>query len=109
MPVSQELVDRLCDTDDKRELLLTGGGATTIFGPDGSVLAAAGPDEETIVLAEIDLGMIALAKAAADPAGHYARPDVTRLLFNRAARRPVEHAPFEAAPAGEAFEEIVAG
>jgi aliphatic nitrilase len=26
--------------------------------------------------------MIALAKAAADPAGHYARPDVTRLLLN---------------------------
>ncbi len=26
--------------------------------------------------------MIALAKAAADPAGHYSRPDVTRLMFN---------------------------
>jgi nitrilase len=26
--------------------------------------------------------MISIAKAAADPAGHYARPDVTRLLFN---------------------------
>ena len=28
--------------------------------------------------------MIALAKAAADPAGHYARPDVTRLWLNKA-------------------------
>jgi nitrilase len=27
--------------------------------------------------------MISLAKAAADPAGHYARPDVTRLLLNK--------------------------
>jgi (2S)-methylsuccinyl-CoA dehydrogenase len=27
--------------------------------------------------------MISLAKAAADPAGHYARPDVTRLLLDR--------------------------
>jgi len=26
--------------------------------------------------------VISVAKAAADPAGHYARPDVTRLLFN---------------------------
>jgi aliphatic nitrilase len=27
--------------------------------------------------------MISLAKAAADPSGHYARPDVTRLMLNR--------------------------
>ena len=33
--------------------------------------------------ADIDLGMISLAKAAADPAGHYSRPDVTRLLLNK--------------------------
>jgi aliphatic nitrilase len=38
--------------------------------------------KEGLIVAEIDLGMIALAKAAADPAGHYARPDVTRLLLN---------------------------
>ena len=31
----------------------------------------------------IDLGMISLAKAAADPAGHYARPDVTRLVLDK--------------------------
>jgi len=109
MPVSAEIVERLCDSDDKRELLLTGGGATTIFGPDGSVLAAAAPEEETILYADVDLGMIALAKAAADPAGHYARPDVTRLLLNRQARRPVEHARYETAPDEAEFEEVVAG
>jgi len=31
--------------------------------------------KEGIVYADLDLGMISLAKAAADPAGHYARPD----------------------------------
>ena len=39
--------------------------------------------------ADIDLALIALAKAAADPSGHYARPDVTQLLFNRTPRRAV--------------------
>ena len=38
---------------------------------------------EGIVYADLDLGMISLAKAAADPAGHNARPDVTRLLLDR--------------------------
>jgi aliphatic nitrilase len=31
-----------------------------------------------------------VAKAAADPAGHYARPDVTRLLFNNRPANRVE-------------------
>jgi nitrilase len=39
--------------------------------------------EEGLVYADIDLGMISLAKAAADPAGHYARPDVTRLVLDK--------------------------
>jgi aliphatic nitrilase len=34
--------------------------------------------------------MIAVAKAAADPAGHYSRPDVTRLLFNNRPANRVE-------------------
>jgi nitrilase len=106
MPVSEEIVEQLCDTDDKRDLLLTGGGATRIFGPDGSELASAGPDEETILYADVDLGAIAMAKAAADPAGHYARPDVTRLLINRDRRSPVEEVRYEA-PVDVVVEEVV--
>ncbi|WP_321889435.1 carbon-nitrogen hydrolase family protein [Paraburkholderia bannensis] len=83
--VSQEMIDTLCGDDPtKRQLLQQGGGFTSIFGPDGTLLHDPLPErEEGIVYAEIDLGLIALAKAAADPAGHYSRPDVTRLLLNR--------------------------
>ena len=39
--------------------------------------------EEGLVYADLDLGMIPLAKAAADPAGHYSRPDVTGCCSTR--------------------------
>ena len=45
--------------------------------------------EEGLLYAEIDTGMIPLAKAAADPAGHYSRPDVTRLLLDKRPRQRV--------------------
>lgn len=67
-----------------------GGGYARVYGPDSSLLTAAlPPDQEGIVCADIDLADIDLAKNAADPAGHYARPDVTRLLFDPAPKRPV--------------------
>lgn len=81
--VSADMVELMCDTPMKRQLLQAGGGYAMIYGPDGAPLnTPLPPDQEGIVYAEIDLGMIAYAKAAADPAGHYSRPDVARLLFN---------------------------
>lgn len=89
--VSEEMVELLCDTPRKRELLRPGGGFSMIYGPDGSPLAEPLPEEaEGIVYADADLAMIAIAKSAADPAGHYSRPDVTRLLLNRAPANRVE-------------------
>ncbi|WP_083253364.1 carbon-nitrogen hydrolase family protein [Flavivirga aquatica] len=88
--ITQEIHDMLCDTDLKKVFLPLGGGHARIYGPDGSELAEPIPhDQEGILYADIDLGAIAVAKAAADPAGHYARPDVTQLLFNPNPQRPV--------------------
>jgi aliphatic nitrilase len=81
--VSQEMVDLMCDSPEKHDFLKTGGGHARIFGPDGSPLAEPlAPDQEGMLIADIDLDMIAYAKSAADPVGHYARPDVFRLMFN---------------------------
>mgnify|MGYP001312310219 CR=1 FL=1 len=61
-----------------------GGGCSMIYGPDGRALADFLPeDAEGLVVAEIDLGTIAFAKALADPVGHYARPDALRLIHDR--------------------------
>jgi nitrilase len=82
--VSPAMVELLCTDDTKRALLQPGGGYARIYGPDGRPLAEPlGETEEGLLFADIDIGLISLAKAAGDPAGHYARPDVTRLLFNR--------------------------
>ena len=83
--VSAEMIKQLCGDDPmKKQLLLEGGGFTGIYAPDGQLISAPLPEgEEGIVYAELDLGLIALAKAAADPAGHYSRPDVTRLLLDK--------------------------
>ena len=81
--VSQAMVDMMCDSPDKRQFLQPGGGHARIYGPDGSPLAKPlDPAQEGLLVADIDLSMIAYAKAAADPAGHYSRPDVFRLMFN---------------------------
>jgi nitrilase len=82
--VSKEMVELLCTDETKRHLLLEGGGFARIYAPDGSPVGTPLPEnEEGLLIADIDLGMISLAKSAADPAGHYARPDVTRLLLNK--------------------------
>ena len=82
--VSPQMVELLCVDDTKKQLLLAGGGFARIYAPDGRLISTPLPEgEEGLVYADIDLGLISLAKAAADPSGHYARPDVTRLMLNR--------------------------
>lgn len=98
--VSAEMVQMLCGDDPmKKQLLLAGGGFTAIYAPDGQLMHEPLPeDQEGIVYADLDLGMISLAKAAADPAGHYSRPDVTRLLLNKT---PGDRVVVRATPTGE--------
>ncbi|WP_155834379.1 carbon-nitrogen hydrolase family protein [Halotalea alkalilenta] len=88
--VSPEMIEQLCTDETKRQLLKAGGGHARIFGPDGSELATPlAENEEGLLFATLDPAAITFAKAAADPVGHYSRPDVTRLLFNPAANKPV--------------------
>ncbi|MBT2324401.1 carbon-nitrogen hydrolase family protein [Variovorax paradoxus] len=88
--VSSAMVDMLCTDPGKKQMLLAGGGFARIYGPDGAPLGKPlAEHEEGFVVADIDLGMISLSKAAADPSGHYSRPDVTQLLLNKTRREPV--------------------
>ena len=89
----------LCDTPHKAHLLnprtgKPGGGFTVIYGPDGRALCEVLPeDQEGILYADLDPTLITMAKATADPVGHYARADAVRLVVNRTKRRVVSDMP----------------
>ncbi|MEU8637807.1 carbon-nitrogen hydrolase family protein [Amycolatopsis sp. NPDC048633] len=103
-PAALEL---FCDTDLKRQLLLPGGGFARIYGPEGSPLAEPLPEtEEGILYGDLDPDLIAIAKSAADPVGHYSRPDVLRLLVNRNPAPAVVETPAEEQPAALEFAPI---
>jgi aliphatic nitrilase len=90
--IGQSAVDLFCDTDEQRAMLPLGGGWARIYGPDGSELASPlAEDAEGILYADIDLSNILYAKAGADPAGHYARPDVLSLNFDARNHSPVNY------------------
>ncbi len=89
-----------CDTPMKEQLLLAGGGFARIYGPEGSMLAEPpAEDAEGLLYATCEPALQAIAKSAADPTGHYSRPDVTRLLLNRTPQLPVVSARMDSSAA----------
>jgi len=90
--ITQETLSLLQVNEQNASLLQLGGGSSMIFGPDGRELAAYLPEtEEGLVIADLPMEMITYAKAAADPAGHYAKPDATRLVLDLSDRSPVTY------------------
>jgi nitrilase len=103
--VGERAVELFCDTDVKKQLLLRGGGFARIYGPEGSSLADPLDErDEGLLFADLDFSMIAIAKSAADPVGHYSRPDVLRLVFNRSPHPTVIETGTSADDASTVFE-----
>ncbi|MCL7451803.1 MAG: carbon-nitrogen hydrolase family protein [Anaerolineae bacterium] len=75
-----EDLEGLEDLADQPEIICRGGSA--IVSPLGEVLAGPLWDQEGTLYAELDLGAVVRARFDFDPMGHYARPDVFRLVVD---------------------------
>ncbi|MDP7523314.1 MAG: nitrilase-related carbon-nitrogen hydrolase [Arenicellales bacterium] len=74
--------------DDPATVISRGGSC--IISPLGQFLAGPDFDGETILSAELDMDDIARGKYDFDVIGHYARPDIFKLLVNEAPTNAVE-------------------
>ena len=68
--------------------LIRGGSA--IYAPTGELLAGPVYDEETILVADVDLSVRTRGTFDFDPVGHYSRPDVFTLTVDTAPRPGVD-------------------
>ena len=62
---------------------LLANGGSCVAGPDGEWAVEPVVGEERLIIANIDHSRVRAERQNFDPAGHYARPDVTRLTVNR--------------------------
>jgi nitrilase len=75
--------------DDPQTVMSRGGSC--IIDPLGRVIAGPLYDGPGILTADLDMGEIAGGKYDFDVVGHYARPDVFRLIVNTSPTPPVVH------------------
>ena len=85
LPHSQTIVE------NSEEWLADGGSC--LAGPDGKWVIEPVVKEEILVTAELEHQRIREERQNFDPAGHYSRPDVTRLIVNRKRQTLIEISP----------------
>jgi len=61
--------------------------------PLGTVLTGPVFDQSCVLVADLDMAMLARAKYDFDPVGHYARPDIFSLTVDTAPKPPVRFVP----------------
>lgn len=71
---------------------VTSRGGSCIVDPSGELLAGPVYDREAILTATVDLDAVVRARHSFDVTGHYARPDIFRLMVDRRARSSVTFA-----------------
>lgn len=58
-------------------------GGSCVAGPDGEWIIAPVIEKEGLIITSIDVNKVLEERQNFDPAGHYSRPDITKLTINR--------------------------
>jgi nitrilase len=81
--------------DEKLRKALRGGCMTAIVSPEGAHVVPPLKEGEGIVTADLDMNLIVKRKRMMDSVGHYARPELLKLVLDNRPARPMQT---EAAP-----------
>jgi nitrilase len=65
-------------------------GGSCIAGPDGEWIVEPLVGREKLIVAELDHAHVLEERQNFDPAGHYSRPDVLRMVVNRQRQKTIE-------------------
>ena len=65
-------------------------GDSVVIAPGGEIVAGPLHEKQEILYAHIDAGRAASSRRTFDVAGHYARPDLFRLVVDRKRQSPIE-------------------
>src|SRR6202158_3614795 len=76
--------------DDKLRKALRGGCMTAILSPEGADVVPPLTQGEGILTADLDMGLIVKRKRMMDSVGHYARPELLKLVLDNRPARPME-------------------
>jgi nitrilase len=76
--------------DEKLRKALRGGCMTAIISPEGAHVVPPLTQGEGILVADLDLDLIVKRKRMMDSVGHYARPEILKLVLDNRPARPMQ-------------------